>query len=59
MMSDTTGNTFRGEDPFTKNFISYAEDLRSHYHVPSISIGVVDGDKSFFHVRQHIISYTF
>lgn len=37
--------------PFTEEFQAYVEELRQHFHVPSISIGVINGDKCYLQVN--------
>lgn len=37
--------------PFTDDFKEYLDGLLDHYHVPSVSISVIDGDETHIKVR--------
>ena len=37
-------------EPFTDEFKAYLNHVTDHFHTPSISIGVIDGEKRFTHV---------
>lgn len=40
----------RGRNPFTDDLKSFIDHVMRHYHVPSLSIGIVDGDETFINV---------
>lgn len=40
------------EDPFTEDLKSHIDHLLEHYHVPSVGIGIVNGDQIYTHVRN-------
>ncbi|UNI15924.1 hypothetical protein JDV02_002408 [Purpureocillium takamizusanense] len=37
----------RGRNPFTSDLKSFINHVMSHYHIPSLSIGIVDGEQTF------------
>ncbi|KAH8890346.1 beta-lactamase/transpeptidase-like protein [Thozetella sp. PMI_491] len=39
--------------PFTDDFKAHLDYLAEHFHVPSMSIGIVDGNEQFIHVQGH------
>lgn len=43
------------QDPFTEDLKSHIKHLLEHYHVPSVSIGIVNGDHIFTHVRNRYL----
>ena len=39
------------DGPFTEELSKFIEEVRSHFHLPSISIGIVEGDQTYLKVR--------
>ena len=36
-----------GKNPLDENFKDYVDDLRDHFHVPGIAVGIVDGEDAY------------
>lgn len=38
--------------PFTEELNKFIEGVQCHFHLPSVSIGIVDGDQTYLKVKK-------
>ena len=42
------------DGPFAPELTAFIEDILRHFHAPSASIGIVQGDKTYIKVRSRL-----